>query len=197
MSFSYDAKDYIIKAQYKNACCRRALLQGVFAAKGYSEDENANSINFEKQEIIDFISRLVKEFYGKEMLTSSLPKGGRGKKNTFSSKAMAKYISDSNDGNLEFNQKCPLCLSAFIKGIFLAAGRVSDPKKQFCLEFSLGNRSQSFAEFFADLGFDFKINERKSECMLYTKNSSVIEDFFASAELNDIAYTFMNVKIAN
>ena len=197
MSFSYDVKDYIIKAQYKNVCCRRALLQGAFAAKGYSEDENIASINFEKKDIIDFVSRLVKEFYGKEMITSSLPRGGRGKKNTFFGKAMAKYISSINDGNIDFNQKCPLCLSSFLKGVFLASGRVSNPEKQFCLEFSLGNRSESFMEYFAELGFDFKINERKSECVLYTKNSSVIEDFFALAELNDIAYTFMNIKIAN
>ena len=96
-----------------------------------------------------------------------------------------------------YQMKCASCTSAYLRGLFFSCGRVSDPKKQFCLEFSLGNRLELFLEEFEELGFEFKTAVRKSERILYTKNSAVIEDFFAAAELNDVAYTVMNIKIAN
>ena len=37
------------------------------------------------------------------------------------------------------------CLSSFLRGVFLAAGRLSDPEKQYALEFTLGDRTAIFA----------------------------------------------------
>ena len=96
-----------------------------------------------------------------------------------------------------YNEKCPSCTAAFLKGVFFATGRYSDPSKQFCLEFSLGNRISIINNSFLDLGFEFKQATRKSENLIYTKNSCVIEDFFAASDLNDTTYEIMNIKIRN
>ncbi|MBQ9070297.1 MAG: DNA-binding protein WhiA [Clostridia bacterium] len=197
MSFSSDVKDTVINSPYKSSCCRRALLQGILAAKGYVANDKYVYINFEKKNTIDLVLTLIKEFYGKDAEIESLPKGGRGKRIVFDSKAAKRYIEEISENSLSFASKCTACQGAFLRGVFLASGRVSDPNKQFCLEFSLGNRIEAFLECFEELGLDLKINERKTERILYTKNSSVIEDFFVGAELNDTAYTFMNIKIAN
>ena len=75
-------------------------------------------------------------------------------------------------------------------------GRASDPNKQYCLEFSIGNRD-FLKDFFEEIGLDLKYTVRKSECILYTKNSSVMEDFFAMSDLNRAAFDIMNLKINN
>lgn len=199
MSFSYKIKEDIMKTQYKSSCCRRALFQGIVAAKGKLDDNGNVYVNLEKSEMIDFTGALINEFFGKDITVSS--PGGRCKRLSFSGKSQALFIK-ALEANTQaekglYQKKCASCTSAFLKGIFFSCGRVSDPNKQFCLEFSLGNRLEQLFECFCDLGFDFKHQNRKSERILYTKNSTVIEDFFATAELNEVAYTFMNIKIAN
>lgn len=197
MSFSSEVKDTIIKSPYKSSCCRRALLQGVILSKGYIPNENEININIEKEEHIAFIKSFIKEFFGKDATVTSLPKGGRSKRVFFESKALSRYLNESESQDAYFSEKCPGCLSAFLRGVFFACGRVSDPNKQFCLEFSVGNRLSVLSSVFENYGFDFKSTVRKNETIIYTKNSSVIEDFFAALELNDVIYTFMNIKIAN
>ena len=197
MSFSYDVKETIMKTQYKSSCCRRALFQGIITAKGYTDESGLVCLNLENRDMIDFTGILIKEFFGKDITVSSPPTGGRCKKLSFSGKSLSTLLNSLGDGKPLYQRKCIGCTSAFLKGVFFSCGRVSDPKKQYSLEFSLGDRIDVFAEVFSELGFEFKPVDRKSERILYTKNSAVIEDFFASAELNDVAYTFMNVKIAN
>ena len=197
MSFSYDVKETIMKTQYKSSCCRRALFQGIITAKGYTDEKGLISLKLENLDMIDFAGGLIKEFFGKDIDVSSPSTGGRCKMLSFSAKSLATFLGSLGCGKPLYQRKCFGCTSAFLKGIFLACGRVSDPNKQYCLEFSLGNRVDLFFDTFLELGFELKSVSRKNERILYTKNSTVIEDFFASADLNEVAYTFMNVKIAN
>ena len=199
MSFSYDVKESIMKTQYKSSCCRRALFQGIIASKGNIDDKGDVYINLEKLEMINFTGTLIKEFFGKDITVSS--PGGRCKRLSFSGKSQVTFLKAidtlATDEKGMYQKKCASCSSAFLKGIFFACGRVSDPNKQFCLEFSLAKRLELFFSYFNSVGLEFKTVDRKNERILYTKNSTVIEDFFAAAELNDVAYTFMNVKIEN
>ncbi len=199
MSFSYEVKEAIMKTQYRSSCCRRALFQGIICAKGNVDEAYNVCINLEKSEMINFTGSLIKEFFGKDITVTS--PGGRCKRLSFLGKSQAAFVRSLDDEGLEpkglYQKKCASCTSAFLKGVFFACGRVSDPEKQFCLEFSLGNRLNHIGALFEELGFEFKRANRKSERLLYAKNSTVIEDFFAAAELNDVAYTFMNIKIAN
>lgn len=197
MSFSYDVKETIMKTQYKTSCCRRALFQGIVTSKGFTDGNGLVYLNLENRDMIDFTGSLIKEFFGKDISVSSPPTGGRCKRLSYSGKSQAAFLESLGNGSPLYQRKCIGCTSAFLKGIFFACGRVSDPNKQYCLEFSLGDRIELFTDVFAELGFEFKIAERKNEKIFYTKNSAIIEDFFASAELNDVAYTFMNIKIAN
>lgn len=197
MSFSYEVKETIMKTQYKHSCCRRALFQGILASKGYTDDSEFVYINLENSDMIEFTGKLIKEFFGKDIESSSLPSGGRGKRLFFKGKSQIVFLKSIGEGQSPYQEKCMNCTSAFLRGVFFACGRVSDPNKQFCLEFSLGKRVELFFELFSSLGLELKSVSRKNENILYTKNSSLIEDFFAAAELNDVAYTFMNQKIKN
>ncbi len=197
MSFSSDLKAGIMSYSYKNACCRKAFLQGVFSAKAYINDSGNIIFNIETQKYAEFLSEMIKEFFGVESKILSPPRGGRCKQVLFSAKAVKNFILNIENNEELFIEKCSFCRAAFLRGTYFACGRSSDPMNQFCLEFSLGNRMNLFNDFMTSEGFEFKISNRGTEILLYTKNSAVIEDFFVAAELHEAAFNVMNVKIAN
>ena len=197
MSFSQEVKAEIMTSQYKSSCCRRALLNGILSSKASVVGASV-VFNIETAELAVFTSALIKEFFGKDTLIAAPARGGRCKTVTFESKAAKSYITGINtNGNVIPYYKCQYCQMAYLRGIFFSTGRVTDPSKQFCLEFSLGKRANIFLKMFEELGLDFKVSNRSGETLLYTKNSSVIEDFFSLAELNNATFAIMNIKIAN
>ena len=195
MSFSTDLKKDISSGVYKSTCCKKALLQGMLTARGRLE-ENSVIVSVDSAESAEFVSTLVLEIFSKTAEILPPPRGGRCKLVRFVSKAARSFIEEILSDNLQISYKCAYCQSAFLRGIYFACGRASDPNKQFCLEFSIGNRT-FLQDFFNDLGIELKYTVRKSECILYTKNSGVMEDFFAMADLNGAAFDIMNRKIKN
>jgi len=202
MSASHELKNEIITQQYKSACCRRAFLLGVIFAKGEVDVKNV-FISLEKLQYVDFVSQLIREFYSKEARIFRSDKGGRRIFLSFDSNSAAKYIADLDDLSGEFNvcniitQKCSSCLPAFLKGVFLASGRLSDPNKQFSLEFTLGKRTDTFAKILTDLDLRPHISRRKTGDMIYFRNSYDIEDFYGYAGINHAVFGIIEAKIAS
>lgn len=196
MSFSSKVKEEIIYSTIKNSCCRRALLHGVIASKAFLED-GMILISIENEETASYLKPLIKEFFSRDAFTGVSPKGGRRRFVSFKSNSCEKYLTDilSGSGKL-MASKCASCNAYFLKGVFLASGRASDPQKQYCLEFSLGNRAELFIQYFNDLGLPLRARERAGEKLVYTKNSATIEDFFANAEIQSAAFEIINVMIA-
>lgn len=193
MSFSSEQKEYIITQQYKSPCCRRALIYGAVFARGEAFGNDVN-VSAEKREYAEFISDMAKEIFNAEPQIYTANSGGRRYLLSFASKSLAKYITELSNTDSYCVSKCDGCLSAFLRGIFLASGRVSDPEKQFLLEFSLGNRCEMLADFLSGLGIRTKVYQRKNERLLYIRIGSDIEDFFGFARLNNAMFTFMDAK---
>ena len=193
MSFSTDQKKEIMCSALKSQCCRRSLLEGVLCSHGKSENGKL-FISLDSRETIEFLSPFIVEIYGKTPAEIKSSSGGRRKIISFESKSADKYI-ESQKNEVTYSGKCPLCISAFLKGIFIAAGRVSDPEKQYSLEFSLGNKTEIFKNFFIDLGMTPRVSDKPGERLIYFRNSTEIEDFFALAGMNSTAFVFMNKKI--
>ena len=196
MSFCLELKDEITEIPIPNPCCRRAFILGVFGAKGYTEGaEIKTRAEYDKKQA--FLSRLLTELYTKTPQVQK-PKGGRGVIVSITAPALHKFVSQIEEGVGIFPfEKCAACQNAFLKGVFFAAGRVSDPEKQFSLEFSLAERYPLFLSYFEEAGIPLKVSKKKCETVLYTKNSTQIEDFFAFAELQSATFTVMNMKIKN
>ena len=193
MSFSLEEKNDIINQPIKSACCKRALLSGILASRATVED-GFIKLNAYSDESVDFISKLVLEIYGKEAEISRLKVGGRGKILSFRAPSAIKYLESFKDKGEPFPKSCKLCLSYFLKGVFFASGRVSDPKKQYLLEFSI-NDYEFFKEYFENLGLPVKFTARGKERILYLKKSTLLEDFFALAGMNGTAFHIINAKI--
>ena len=195
MSFSSTQKTELIKMPIKNACCRRAMLHGVLCAKGELCAEEVH-IRLGGDGEARFVASLVREFFGKEPTFSTGSGGGRGRLLTFQSPAAVRYLTDLfATGEVSYISKCTACQAHFLRGIFLAGGRVSDPTKQYCLEFSLEKRENILLKYFESIGLYPKLSTRRSETLLYFKNSTMIEDFFTLAGMHATAFLLMNAKI--
>lgn len=194
VSFSYEQKADIITQPIKASCCRLALLQGVLCTRGRIVDD-AISISVDRAETADFISGIILEVYSKEARDITSTVGGRRKLLSFKAKSAARYISELEALGITHQRKCPMCEAHFLKGVFLASGRVSDPMKQYSLEFSVGERTDMLKEYFESLGFTPRISVKKNETLVYFRNSTELEDFFASADMNQTAFCIMNAKI--
>lgn len=193
MSFSSQQKEIIISGIYKSSCCRRTLLFGVLFAKANIENSKI-VLTLEKPEYADFVAKLVREFYSKDVDIYRSEKGGRCIKLSFKSNSAEKYISDISGNSQILIQKCGNCLSSFLRGVFLAAGRVSNPEKQYSLDFSLGVRSEIFRDFLNGYGIPARISYKKSGTVLYVKSSSDIEDFYAYAGMNPAMFAIIEAK---
>jgi DNA-binding transcriptional regulator WhiA len=196
MSFLSERKNEIIEQSYKNACCRRAMLNGILFSKGYIFEGKIN-IKIENTELAEYIANLISDIFMKDADISNSKSGGRCKLVSFSSPAAERYISFLVGGGEYFSEKCPLCKSAFLRGVFLSSGRITDPKKQYRLEFAPLSNHDKLTEIFSDLGLNFSLTQRRSEKILYSSNSTVVEDFFAAAGMNSTVFTLMNSKIEN
>ena len=199
MSFSSEQKKEIIEYTYKSSCCRRALLSGIIFSKGKSEGKTV-TMSFDRDEYADFVSKLVHEFYGKEGKIYRLSSGGRSIKISFDSPSAVKYIAEI-DNLTDFdvcdliNQKCASCLPSFLRGVFLASGRLSDPKKQFSLEFTLGDRTDGFKRILEDLSLNPLISHKKNGDVLYFRKGDEIESFYGHAGLNRVVFDIIETKI--
>lgn len=194
MSFSSEQKSRIIQEPIKTNCCKKAFLSGVIISRGSMEDGGI-SVRLESRPIAEYIASLLLQSFAKEADISTLPGGGRGYRVRFSSRSLEKVLSDFLSGDQPFTEKCSQCLACFLRGIFVGAGRITDPTKQYLLEFAPKNEITRFTEFFDELGLVPKVSVKPRETVIYFKNSSSIEDFLVLAQMNEAAFALMNAKI--
>ena len=194
MSFASEQKIRIISEPIKSGCCRRALLYGVLAAK--AKQTNDGLLMRVPTEIVECVTPLIFEQFNKTPVRVVAEQGGRGTLLSFSSAAASRYLC-SIEESIVVVEKCPSCAAHFLRGLFLAAGRVSDPEKEYRLEFSLEERTDLFFDYFMNLGLDFKRTSAGGNPRLYMKKSASLEDFFATAQMNQTAFVLMNSKIEN
>lgn len=199
MSVSSEQKTEIIEQVYKSSCCRRALLSGILFAKGRVSGKTV-TVTLEKKDYTDFLAKLVREFYGKDAEEYRTSEGGRNIKLAFDSPSAAKYVAEiDNLKNFDvcdvIVQRCSSCLSSFLRGVFLACGRLSDPEKQFSLEFTLGDRAEKFAVILKDLDMNPLISHKKSGETVYFRKGDEIEAFYGHAGLNKVVFNIIEKKI--
>lgn len=93
--------------------------------------------------------------------------------------------------------KCGGCRTRTLASLFIYFGNVTDPEKQYHLEFTFETEDEREAvKMILDgAGFPMKSSTRKGRYILYVKDSNKIEDFFALIGANKAAFDFINAKI--
>ncbi|MBQ7377245.1 MAG: DNA-binding protein WhiA [Clostridia bacterium] len=196
MSYSSAVKKDLI-AQPLKRCCRRSLLFGILFARADLRNETV-FIRLEDADVIDYTAHLLKEQFTQDSTVSTVKSGGNVREITFSSKSALREIKkfETNNEADMFTATCGECIHSFLRGIFLAAGRVDPPEKQYHLEFSpLPSRIDKLSAFLQSLGFLPKRCQRRGLSFLYFKDSTSIEDLLTAVGASSATLSLINLKI--
>lgn len=89
------------------------------------------------------------------------------------------------------------CKRAFIRGVFLSAGSISDPEKTYHFEVVLPDirRARQLQEVIQSFFIDAKIVPRKKNYVVYVKEGSAIVDLLNIIEAHISLMNFENVRI--
>ena len=89
------------------------------------------------------------------------------------------------------------CKRAFLRGVFLVSGSVTDPEKAYHLEIAVLSRKQAvqIQEMMIFFQLDAKIVERKKYQVVYIKEGSQIVDFLNVVEAHVALMEFENIRI--
>ncbi|MCR5768688.1 MAG: DNA-binding protein WhiA [Lachnospiraceae bacterium] len=92
--------------------------------------------------------------------------------------------------------KLPCCKRAFLRGAFMACGSMTDPEKEYHLEFVTdGGRAQMIIDSLMFFGIEAKSVERKKYNVVYVKDSDRIVDILNVIEAHVALMDFENVRI--
>lgn len=88
-------------------------------------------------------------------------------------------------------------VGAFVRGAFLAGGTMSDPEKEYRIDFSFKSRdrAEEFKELLALRGIELRITERAGKFLVYTKDSAMLEDVLTLMGASNETLNLINVKI--
>jgi len=196
LSFSKKAKlEALDNFKYpKNTCCKENFIRGYF----FDDVKLDNLTDVVVQPDIVKSTKIVKK------LLSDLEIDSYGvTKEKESGRQTAKiYITEQESveklKNIQRRRLiCDKCGVAFMTGLFIKNGTVSDPTKEYQLEFKISDEDKAaklLAGFYR-MGFEFKIVQRRKNFVVYTRNSETIEDFLATIGAQSTCLEIMSNKV--
>lgn len=183
MSFSSDVKKELCTIEHSSDCCQRAEAYGIlYYGRAFGKEEISLTTDYDyvAERYISAISYL--STYTPEMIVS---KSGKITINVDSYEARMEILNELGySGNeramrlLTTNIENECCFGAFIRGVFLACGIITDPKIEYHLEFDVAFRTKSrdLIDMFEDFPVTPKQSDRNGVNIIYFKDSSQIED---------------------
>lgn len=183
MSFSSDVKKELCTIEHSSDCCQRAEAYGIlYYGRAFGKEDISLTTDYDyvAERYISSISYL--STYTPEMIVS---KSGKITINVDSYEARMEILNELGySGNertmrlLTTNIENECCFGAFIRGVFLACGIITDPKIEYHLEFDVAFRTKSrdLIDMFEDFPVTPKQSDRNGVNIIYFKDSSQIED---------------------
>ncbi|MCD6434842.1 MAG: DNA-binding protein WhiA [Clostridiales bacterium] len=214
MSFSSKIKSSLSKITYDNKCCQKAELSaiirtsGAISLRGFSNVDI--TIRTENASVARLVFTLFKKIYN--LHTELIIRKGSGvkKSNVYEIfiENKQKILLDlgilTDDDSFMVSNVVPkkllgndCCPRAYIRGAFLGCGSVLSPESGYHLEFSM--HSENFAHDFAKLldlyELKAKVIARKSNYIVYIKESEKIVDILNVIGAHKALFDFENVRI--
>ena len=190
MSFSGDFRHSLLVSRAKSKCCRSAFVFGYLTGAGTLFGD-AVRMNYVDPETPSILSEYLPAF---DRAASLAAEGERRVKTVkVTGSAASSLLSAPEIAFPEF--RCNTCKANYLAGLFASCGRVSDPAREWRLEFSCGDHRERIRSVLTRLGFDPKSADRRDERLLYLRSSSAILDFFALTGESDFYFGLMNGSI--
>jgi len=218
MTFSSATKNEISRLTIKNKCCRMALLSALVKMTGTVQIHGVNKISIllstENASIARLLYSLIKSCFALNTQVMVKKNKHLKKNNKYtlyidSEKGSleilkATGILQESDKGLKLNYKLPhnlikktCCKKAYLRGIFLGGGSISDPEKTYHLEIVTNN--EDFAEGVKELlnhfGLGAKVVMRKGNHVVYIKEGDNIVNFLNIIGAHTALLNLENVRI--
>lgn len=200
MSFSYDLKKQICDIKVPE-CCRRAVCYGMMLF-GHFLKYDKISVLTDNPFVQKNFEYLIKKCFAVTPTLSS----SNGKRPMYKAEITDPEIisfiflklgitGDNFINEMLLKRDC--CRDAFIRGAFLSCGQISDPSREYRLEFRVKNAQ--FADFLYEIlssrGVTPKRTKRSGADILYYKNSEHIEDLVTIMGAGNITLQIIDLKI--
>ncbi|OPL07420.1 MAG: sporulation regulator WhiA [delta proteobacterium ML8_F1] len=215
MSFTSKIKNDLSKITQDSRKCQKAELSGIIRSSGIVEMEGFHRVNLTIRTENAAVARMVFIFFKKiyNLHTELLIKRGSGVKrgNLYEMtleggeeilldlgiianlEEFLKVVNQVPEGIFEEES----CLRAYIRGVFLGCGSVSNPEKSYHLEFSLHSEAYAGSLMETLNGYDLgaKMIPRKTGFIVYIKESEKIVDLLNIIGAHTALLDFENVRI--
>lgn len=182
MSFCSDVKNELINIR-PSACCKPAYIYGFmlfgrsFSIKKISLQTGNPAVAQEYADIIKYNYKAQVDITCGGSVRPTYKAEVKSESDRLKILALIDFgISETVIDRSLFVRDC--CAPSFIRGAFLACGNINDPEKEYRAEFSVKNEAlaDDFNSVLAEYGINMKKITRGKAYVLYTKDSTVIED---------------------
>lgn len=202
MSFCSDVKDEICTIENENPCCDRSEAYGLaLFARAFSPSQ----ISFvtENEAAAEKYVSLISKVCGVSLKINHSPSGKisvNAETPEERQKIRSAFGHDKKELSLRLNRaniENECCQGAFLRGVFLACGGVTDPEKDYHGEFAVQrmNLCSDLDAFLSEVLFEPKSTQRKGYNVLYTKDSESVEDLLTFMGATNSSLKLMSVKM--
>ncbi|MDD6808149.1 MAG: DNA-binding protein WhiA [Oscillospiraceae bacterium] len=209
MSFASDVKNELIsvsRESYKSGnmrdCCLHAEMYGLFLfCRNFSQSEI--SIKTENQNIAKLFSEFVKRITGNNALIEKSD-AGKYKASVKTAQDRKKILSEFGHTGTEITRRLnranlddDCCMSALLRGAFMSCGTLTDPNKDYHLEFVISHKvlSEDMMKFITEVELSPKVVIRKGSYVIYFKDSESVEDLLTLMGATESSLEIMGMKM--
>lgn len=203
MSFSSDVKDELMLRSFMNdECCKTAQSYGLLLF-GRSFSHGSLSILTENEAVAQAYADAVCYFSG-EYPETEVSDVGNYKINVEDAAVTEVvferlgHVAAGARRRINFaNLANPCCFASFIRGAFLACGTVTDPEKEYHLEFTSSSKMlcTDLIKVFDEFDIEPRLSERAGNYIVYIKKSSEIEDILSVMGATESSMLLMGAKM--
>lgn len=201
MSYCSLVKDELINIRL-SGCCKPSYIYG-FMLFGRSFSVKRIALQTGHENVAKAYSEIIKHTYKSDV---EIKCGGnarptyiaevKSESDRLKILAMIDFgISETVIDKTLFVKEC--CVQSFVRGAFLACGNINDPEKEYRAEFTVKNETlaNDLHGLLNEYGINLKRTSRGKNTVLYTKDSSVIEDLLTFMGDTVRTLDFMDTKI--
>ena len=219
MSFALDVKKELTTIQVTKKCCQLAQIAGFLRVAGGVVYEGGGRMGVRVTTHSPAVARLfitlIKEYFGTKGSLSiddaALPlSGARTYQLNITSEMNAEgilrevnyidvkeglnYVTDGIDADI-VKKRC--CKKAYLRGLFLACGTVTDPAKAYHLELSCASEylAGDVRKLVNSFGLKARVARRRSRWVVYLKDSEQIADFLGIIGAASQLFKFENMRV--
>ena len=182
MSFTTDVCAELSALQIKKTCCRRAAALGIMLGARNTEDGFVSY--FHEKGVRELASVMLEKIFRVRCeATDTVRVGRQTYVLSFNSSGISEFLRDV-DGNTDeaphiiAGFRCGGCQAAFLRGVFMGCGSITDPQKAYHLEFAFPTKAR--ADFASKImteiiGRPNSIKRGERYCLYYKNNNSILD----------------------